>query len=157
MMGANQSMPVFLAGEVGVGRHLPAGEIDRLEPGLHHLHRLIAGIGAERGHEGSRVQELPEPARAALGEGVFDLQGAREPRHLLGTVVAADAVEAAGVDAAGGGGALLVERRHDGLLAGIAGGSVAPDYPPRNGDAPQQYPRQRPEKGRSVKSLLIGP
>ena len=31
------------AGGVGVGRDLPAGEIDRLEPGADHLHRLVAG------------------------------------------------------------------------------------------------------------------
>ena len=36
------------AGDIGIGRHLPAGEIDRLESGAGHLHGLVAGHGAER-------------------------------------------------------------------------------------------------------------
>ena len=42
---------IHLAGEVRVGGDLPAGEIDRLEPGLDLLHRLVAGQRAERIHE----------------------------------------------------------------------------------------------------------
>ena len=38
---------VGVAGEVGVGGDLPAGQVDGLEPGLDLLHRLVAGQGAE--------------------------------------------------------------------------------------------------------------
>ena len=36
------------AGGVGVGGDLPAGEIDRLQPGADHLHGLVAGDRAQR-------------------------------------------------------------------------------------------------------------
>ena len=39
---------VGLPRQVGVSRHLPAAQIDGLEPGAHLLHRLAAGQGAER-------------------------------------------------------------------------------------------------------------
>ena len=39
---------VDVAREVRVGRDLPAGEVDRLQAGLHHLHGLAAGERAER-------------------------------------------------------------------------------------------------------------
>jgi hypothetical protein len=51
---------IHLAGGVGVGRDLPAGEIDRLEAGLDLLHRLVAGQRAERVDEGLGVQVAPE-------------------------------------------------------------------------------------------------
>jgi hypothetical protein len=38
---------IDLARQVGVGRHLPAGEVDRSQARLDHLHRLAAGEGAE--------------------------------------------------------------------------------------------------------------
>ena len=41
---------VGLPGQVGVGGDLPAGEVDRLQPGAHLLHRLVAGERAERGN-----------------------------------------------------------------------------------------------------------
>ena len=41
---------VGLPGGVGVGRDLPAGQVDRLEAGLHHLHGLVPGERAERVH-----------------------------------------------------------------------------------------------------------
>ena len=39
---------IHRAGRVGVRRHLPSREVDRLQPGAHLLHRLVAGDGAER-------------------------------------------------------------------------------------------------------------
>ena len=51
-------------GGVGVGGDLPAGEIDRLQAGAHHLHRLVAGERAERVDEILLVDELPQPVRA---------------------------------------------------------------------------------------------
>ena len=40
---------VHLAGRIGVGGDLPAAEVDGLEARARHLHRLVAGEGAERG------------------------------------------------------------------------------------------------------------
>ena len=49
---------------VGVGRDLPAGQVDRLQAGAHLLHRLVAGHGAERVDEIFLVDELPQPVGA---------------------------------------------------------------------------------------------
>ena len=70
-------------GGVGVGRHLPAGEVDRLQAGAHLLHRLIARHRAERIDEIFLVNELPEPVGAHLGQRLADLDRAAQPlqRH----------------------------------------------------------------------------
>ena len=62
---------VGLARQVRVRGDLPAGEVDRLEPRLDHLHRLAAGHRAERCHVGLLVQELPQALGAQSGEGVL--------------------------------------------------------------------------------------
>ena len=54
---------VGLPGEVRVGRDLPAGEVDRLEPGLDHLHGLAAGHRAERARPARRAGGAPTAAR----------------------------------------------------------------------------------------------
>ncbi len=77
---------VGLRGVVRVGRDLPAREVDRVEAGADHLHRLVAGEGAERVHVGPGVEEVPQPQRAAAGERVLDAHGAAEPLHVLGRV-----------------------------------------------------------------------
>jgi len=50
---------VGLAGQVPVRRHLPARQVDGLQPRLHHLHRLVAGDGTERAHGVLGLQEFP--------------------------------------------------------------------------------------------------
>jgi hypothetical protein len=82
-------------GDVGIRRHLPAREIDRLEPRPGHLHGLVAGHGAQRMNVGALVEEPPQALRAALGQGVLDLHRTAEPEHVLPGIGAADAVEAA--------------------------------------------------------------
>ena len=57
------------AGGVGVGGDLPAREIDRLEAGADHLHRLVAGDRAQRVDIILAVQQLPEPGRRRGGRG----------------------------------------------------------------------------------------
>ena len=58
---------IHLPGEIRVGRDLPAAEINCLQPGLHLLHRLIAGERAERGHErlASAAASTISPRRGA--------------------------------------------------------------------------------------------
>ena len=50
---------VHLASNVSVRSHLPSGEINRLEAGLHLLHRLVATHGAERVDKRLIGDELP--------------------------------------------------------------------------------------------------
>src|SRR5262249_55057225 len=114
--GIEALVGIDLAGEIGVGRHLPAREVDRLEAGADHLHRLIAGERAECRHIGPRAQQLPEPPRAQLRERMLDSDRATEPGHILWAVVAADAVEPAWLDRCRCGGWTVVEWAHRGLL-----------------------------------------
>ncbi len=58
---------VDLVGQVGVARHLPAGEVDRLEPGLDHLHRLASAHGAERVDVVAGGEQLPQLLRHQIG------------------------------------------------------------------------------------------
>jgi hypothetical protein len=65
---------------VVVARHLPAAHVDRLEAGLHHLHCLVAGDGAQRAHERIRVQQLPQAVGAHARNGVLDRKLPRSRR-----------------------------------------------------------------------------
>ena len=62
---------IHLSREIGVGRDLPAAEVDRLQTGARLLHRLVAGERTERRDEGLGVEQVPELFRAAPGEGVL--------------------------------------------------------------------------------------
>ena len=74
------------AGEVRVGRDLPAGEVDRLEAGAHHLHGLAAGQRAERANGLLALEQLPQPLGAEFRERVLGDDGTAEPDDLLGRV-----------------------------------------------------------------------
>jgi hypothetical protein len=80
---------------IGVGRHLPAGKVDRLQAGADLLHGLVAGDGAERVDEILLVDELPQPVGAHFREAVPDLDGAAQALHVLRRIGAFDAVEPA--------------------------------------------------------------
>ncbi len=82
---------VGVPGLVGVGGHLPAGQVDRLQPGAHLLHGLAAGQRAERVEVVERVQLPPQPLGAAPGQGVLLADTAGKPDHVLGGVGALDA------------------------------------------------------------------
>jgi len=69
---------VGVAREVPVGRDLPAGEVDRLQARLHHLHGLSARQRAERRDEGLGVEEAPEPLGAESRERVLDVEATAE-------------------------------------------------------------------------------
>ena len=81
-------------GEVRVGGDLPAGQVDRLQAGLHHLHGLQARLRAEGGDVVLVLQELPQ----ALGAEPREVCSTRtEPRRrddLVGAVRALDALPA---------------------------------------------------------------
>ena len=100
-------------GRVGVGGDLPAGQVDRLQPGLHLLHRLVAGERAQRVHERLGLQQVPQPGGAHLGQSMADAEGAGEALHILRRVVAADPGEALGI--VGGRTAMPPGRAGDGV------------------------------------------
>jgi hypothetical protein len=85
---------IDVAGEVAVRRDLPAGEVDRLQPRLRHLHRLPARERAQRGNIVFLGEELPELLGAVARERVLDRQRAAQPEHILRGVVALDAAPA---------------------------------------------------------------
>ena len=83
------------AGRIGVGGDLPAGEVDRLQPGADHLHGLVAGERAERVDEILLRQQLPQPLGGMLGERMADRDRAAQARHFGCRIGPLDAVEAA--------------------------------------------------------------
>ena len=87
---------VRVAGEVGVGGDLPAGEVDRLQARLDHLDGLAAGHRAERRHVRLGLQELPEALGAEARERVLDADGAAQALDVGRRVGAFDAVPAVG-------------------------------------------------------------
>jgi hypothetical protein len=89
--GVEALIRVGLGGRVIVPRHLPAADVERLEAGLDHLHRLVAGDGAQRPHERLGVEDVPQPFGAHPRQGVFDDEAAAQPQHLVRGVRADDA------------------------------------------------------------------
>ena len=73
-----------MPGGVHVAGHLPAADVDRLQPGLHHLHGLGPGLGPQGADVGFGAQQPPQPLGPQAGQGVFDLhrspQAAPRPR-----------------------------------------------------------------------------
>ena len=69
------------AGGVGVGRRLPAGQIDGVEPGADHLHRLVAGHRAQRPHRLVALQQFPQPERAAPRQAMLDRDRAAQAQR----------------------------------------------------------------------------
>ena len=93
---------VGVAREVRVGRDLPAGEVDRLQAGLDHLHRLAAGHRAERRHPLVLGEQAAQPLGAEAGERVLDRDGAAQPLDVVLAVGALDGVCRAHGDASFG-------------------------------------------------------
>jgi len=88
--GVQALVGVDVAGEVGVGGGLPSADVDRLEAGADLLHGLVAGDGAERGHERLAAHQLPEALGAEARQRVFDLHRAAQADDVLGGVGASD-------------------------------------------------------------------
>ncbi len=81
---------------VGVGGHLPAAHVNRLQSGPDLLHCLIAGERPERGNKVLSSEKVPQPAGTDAGERVLDGNRVAEQFHLLGRVGAVDAGPAVG-------------------------------------------------------------
>ncbi len=85
---------VGLARIVGITRNLPATEVDRLEPCLHHLDCLVACHRPQRPDEWLGVEQIPQPFGAAARQRVFNMHGAAQPHHFFGCVAAVNALPA---------------------------------------------------------------
>ena len=85
---------IHLAGDVRVGGDLPAGQVDRLQAGLHLLHRLVAGHRAQRVDERLVVHQLPQLLGAAARERVLDVDRAAQAHDVFRRVAALDALPA---------------------------------------------------------------
>ena len=94
--GIERLVGIHRAGGVGVGRRLPAGQIDGVESGADHLHRLVAGDRAERPNRLVALQQFPQLQRAAAGEAMLDRHRAAQADDVFGAIGPLDAVEAAG-------------------------------------------------------------
>ena len=84
------------AGGVGVGRGLPAGQIDCAQARADHLHGLVAGHGAERADGLVLLQQFPQAERAAASQRMLDRERAAQAQNIVGAVRALDPVETAG-------------------------------------------------------------
>jgi hypothetical protein len=93
--GVERLVGVHRRCRVGIRRHLPAGEIDRLQAGADHLHGLIARQRAQRIDEVLLPDQLPQPVGSHFGQAVPDLHGAAQPNHILRRIGPLDPLEAA--------------------------------------------------------------
>ena len=93
--GIKTLIGIHRARGVGVGGNLPARQVDRFEPGAHHLHRLVARQSTQRRDESLRVKQVPKPVRAAFRQRVILHQRAAQAFDIGGPIGPLDAVEAA--------------------------------------------------------------
>ncbi len=74
---------VRVSGEIRIGGDLPAGEVDGLETGLHHLDGLRARERTKGGDVFLRAQELPEPLCTEPRERVLDAEPPADALHIV--------------------------------------------------------------------------
>ena len=82
---------VHFARPIGIGGHLPARQINRLQAGLDLLHGLIAGECAQCIDEIFVMQRLPQFLGTVTGDGMLHRDGAAQAHHVFGGVAAGDA------------------------------------------------------------------
>ena len=85
---------IHLARVVSVRRNLPARQVDGLQPGLHLLHRLVAGQRTQRVDERRGGKQAPQFFGAAVGQGMFYDQGSAQSKYILGRIAALDVAPA---------------------------------------------------------------
>src|SRR5207249_8175496 len=71
--------------------HLPPAHVDRLEPRLHLLNRLVARDGGQHGDVIVVLEQLPQAGRAVPGERVFDVDRAPQAVHVARRIRSRDA------------------------------------------------------------------
>src|SRR5262249_13018811 len=84
--GIEALVRIHLACGIGVGRYLPTADVDRIQPGLHHLERLVARHRTEGMDIGFLMQQVPESLRADPRERVFNMNRPAQPNYILGGV-----------------------------------------------------------------------
>src|SRR2546429_9810848 len=85
---------IHLAGEIGIGRHLPSAKIDRLQSRPNLLKRLVPGERAESVDEGFGLEQTPKLFRAAPRQGVFDDDVALQSPNIADRVITRNPVPA---------------------------------------------------------------
>src|SRR6266566_5103333 len=80
--GIQALVGVHLERIIRVGGHLPPAHVDRLEPRLHLLNRLVARDGGQHGDVVVVLEQLPQAGRAVPGERVFDVDRAPQAVHV---------------------------------------------------------------------------
>ena len=73
---------IHLSGEIGVGRNLPAAEIDRLQAGLYLLDSLITGQRSKRRDIVFCVQKPPKFLRPTPGQSIFHNNAPLQPLYI---------------------------------------------------------------------------
>ena len=81
---------------IGVGRNLPAREIDRRQARARLLHRLVAGHGTEGVHIRHGVERFPQTVGRPLGERIGDREGTAQLLDVRRGVGTGDTVETPG-------------------------------------------------------------
>ena len=85
---------IHRTGHIGIGCNLPARQVNRLQSGAGHLHRLIAGHGAKGIDIIFRSQQLPQFAGSPVGQSMLDLHRSTQLRHILSAVRPFDILKA---------------------------------------------------------------
>ena len=137
---------VGLPGQVGVRRHLPAGQVDGLQARLDLLDRLVAGQRAERGARSPRsASSLRQPLGAAAGPACTPpCTDAAQPHHVLRPSRSARCRAQRGLvshSLAAACAALLADRLHCRCLPQVRGPASLPRAAP--GAMPQACPARR--------------
>src|SRR5258708_21157430 len=81
---------IHLSGQISVSRHLRTAQVDRLQPRLSHLHRLVSGECAKCRDVSLLVQKAPELLRTCAGKRVLDSYCPAQSIHVFHRVRAYD-------------------------------------------------------------------
>ncbi len=74
---------IHSAGIIRIRRDLPSANVDRFQPSLHLLHRLVTGHGAERVNVRVSLQQFPQTLRAHASERVLNVDRATQAQHIF--------------------------------------------------------------------------
>jgi hypothetical protein len=80
--GVQRLIRIGLARRISIRRHLTAADIDSLETGGHHLHRLQACQRTQSCDVWLTLEKLPQAVCAAARECIFDRDGSPQTFYL---------------------------------------------------------------------------